>query len=132
MPTRAQVHEALDNLTQTVLVGQNVIFGNQENLNYSKGTLPFIRQRVIFLDYEQKELGRPSSTRSHGSIVFTLHVQKGSGDGIRNQLSDLINKNFCNTQIGGAVFYGSKELPLGSAENWSLTGVRIPFFFDEV
>lgn len=131
MPTRTSVHAAIDTKADAVFAGINLLKGNQVNLAFSEGTLPYIRERVIFTGVGQLYLGNTKANRKTGSIVFTLFVRKGSGDGDRNRLADMVTNNFCNTQIGGATFWGSRELPYGDTENWCLSGIQIPFYFDE-
>ena len=119
--SRATVHAAIEDKATAVFAGTNLLRGNQSDLAFSTGEESFIRERVFFQGFGQLYLGNQTANRQTGTIVFTIYVRKGSGDGDRNELAELVNKNFCNTQIGGATFWGSRELPNSDTEKWCIT-----------
>ena len=134
MATRTSVHAAIDDRAKSAFTsnGTPITFGNTKDLSLSEGANSFVRCRTHFPDTGQHELGRPTRSRTEGVVVFTLYVRKGDGDGERNRLSDVIAANFRNQQFAEATFYGMRELPYRETENWCLTGVQVPFYFDEV
>lgn len=131
--TRTEVHSAIDTAAAAAFLNKYPgIFGNQKDLSLSSGTVSYFRERVHFPESNQFELGSPGRSRTEGVVVFTLYVRKGAGDGDRNLMSDIIAQAFRSKQFGGATFLGMRELPYQETENWCLTGVQIPFHFDEV
>lgn len=132
MPTIASVHAAVDAYTQSEMTGIPVIFGNVEDPTVSEGTAAFLKQRVIFTSDSQFILGAPQSSRKRGSVIFIINVRKNKGDKDRNILLDKVLKSFRSKVIGGATFLNGRVVSSGQSENWLLTGVEIPFYFDEL
>jgi hypothetical protein len=92
----------------------------------------FVRVKVFFSGSNQISLGDQDRKRVHGYILFTIFVKQGAGDEHRNLIAELISDNFCLTTIGGATLWGSNEMPSQDTENWCMSGVQIPFYYDEV
>lgn len=137
MTDRATVRNAVDQLTietfQTVTppsVQVPVVFGNQTNTTLSQGTAPFLRQRVSFTLDNQRDLGNLCSRRIRGYILFTIHIRKGTGDAVRDDLIDRVTRAFRSRYIGPATTLDPQMVLSGESENWAVTGVQIPFFFD--
>lgn len=132
MPTKSQVHTALDNLTTSVFSGYTIIFSNQENHSPSEGILPYIKQKVSFNSYVPTSLGVDTckQRRVRGYILFIIHSRVGSGEAQRNAIESLIDSNFTVRVIGGATMEGSRKVSELVTEGWSIVGVQVPFFFD--
>ena len=134
MASRTSVHAEIDKRAKLAFqnIGVPIVFGNMKDLSLSSGEVSFVRERTHFPASNQHELGNPARSRTEGVVVFTLYIRKGAGDGDRNRFTDVIAANFRNQQFAGATFSGLRELPYQETENWCLTGVQIPFYFDEV
>lgn len=133
MPTIAQVAAAVDLHTKVQIedLGTPVVYGNQDRESLSKGTAAFLTQRVIFEEVRQFILGNVTPGRHFGSIVFLIHVRKGVGDGPRNILFDIVVKSFRSQVIGGAKFLNAQIQGQDEIDGWVLTGVVVPFYFEE-
>lgn len=131
MPTITSVHAAIDQHTLSSFPSIPVIFGNTENLVLSEQQNPFLKQRVLFVTDSQFQLGDVVSSKKTGSVIFIVHTRKNTGDADRNSLQDLVLKSFRSKVIGGATFLNARVISSGETENWSLTGIEIPFFFYE-
>jgi hypothetical protein len=109
-----------------------LLHGNVLDLALSEGQTSYVRQRTYFPEDNQLFLGNQDSSRHRGTVVFTIYVRRGKGDGDRNLIADRITKAFRSKQFGGVTFYDAREMPNSDTDNWCLTGVQIPFYFDEV
>lgn len=133
MTTRAQAAKLIDDAADTVLAGYPVLHGNQLDVTQSQGETSYVRQRTYFPETSQLFLGNQDSDRTRGTVVFTIYVRRGKGDGDRNVIANLLAKGIKSKRFGGVNFMGiMKEMPNQDTENWCLTGVQIPFYFDEV
>lgn len=132
MTTRAQAAKLIDDGVLTVLAGYSVLHGNQTDVEQSKGEVSYVRQRTYFPETNQLFLGNQDSSRTRGTVVFTIYVRRGKGDGDRNVIANLLAKGVRSKSFGGVTFMDMREMPNQDTENWCLTGVQIPFYFDEV
>lgn len=133
MPTIAQVAAAIDLHTKAQIedLGTPVVYGNQDREALSAGTAPFLSQKVVFTGVNQFILGHTIPGRHFGSVVFLIHVRKGVGDGPRNTLYDKVVKSFRSQVVGGAKFLNAQIQGQDEVDGWSLTGVVVPFYFEE-
>jgi hypothetical protein len=135
MTTRAQAAQAIDDAAVAamgVFPAVPLLHGNVSDLTLSKGEVSYVRQRSYFPENNQLFLGNQDSSRTRGTVVFTIYVRRGKGDGDRNMIADRIIKAFRSKQFGGVTFYDAREMPNSDTDNWCLTGIQIPFYFDEV
>lgn len=134
MPTFGGVQLAVDLRTRDALelgLPVPVVYGNQSRPELSTGSVPFLKQRVLLFTDKQIGLGNAVPRRRRGSVVFQIHVPVGIGDKARNDLMDEVLKSFRSQLIGGATFENGRMVSSGETLNWSITGVEIPFYFDE-
>lgn len=129
--TIASVHRALDEATATAFPSTPVVYSNQSDADLSQGSAAYLRQHVLFTESRQMTLGYPENGRNHGQLVFILHVPKGAGEAARNTLLSTVIQSFRSRRIGGATLLNARVLTQGEVGNWSLTGVQIPFYFDD-
>lgn len=127
MPTLAEVHAALDSATNTAFSGYTVFYKNQ---TAPKQTSDFIKQLVFFSDNKQFELGNTARGRQRGKIVFVFHIRKGTGSAVLNTWHQIVLNVFRTKVIGGAVLLDALSSTSAETENWSITVVEVPFYFD--
>lgn len=134
---RSTVRNAIDQLTIDLFVTPilpvtpvPVVFGNQVNATLSQGTAPYLKQRVSFTRDNQRDLGNLCSRRLHGYILFMIHVRKGAGDLARDDLMDRVTRGFRSRYIGPATTLDSQVVLSSESENWAITGIQTPFYFD--
>ena len=133
MSSIAEAQALIDAATTTRLAGENVIKGNQDDSDFSNGSQPYATQRVIWTDHKQLVLGNLDATRHEGYLLFVIYTPKGAGDGQRNTLLDKVVKSFKSQPIGDVSMRGRvRTVNQGSSGQWSLTGVQIPFYTDEI
>lgn len=134
MPTQLEVGTAIDQYTAAnIATNFPVVYGNVDDRDLSEGVVSYLKMRVLFLTDRQLGLGNPVPHRINGAVVFTLHVRENTGDGTRDAMHDRISAFFRSQVIGGATFTNVRALPGGRlVGNWSLTGVEIPFYFDDM
>lgn len=134
--TIAAVRAAVNQLTADTAAGLpevgGVVFGNDDDLVLSQGTAPYFKQRIMYQDSNQLFLGAPQSARQRGSVIFTLYVPKGAGDGARDRMHEALVSSFRGKVIGGAVFSRDRVLTSGASGNWATTGINFPFYFDQL
>lgn len=130
------VRAAVNQLTSDTASGlpevAGVVYGNDDNLDLSQGTAPYFKQRIMFQNSNQLFLGAPQSARQFGSVIFTLYVPKGIGDGPRDRMHQALISSFRGKVIGGAVFSRDRVLTSGASGNWATTGINFPFYFDQL
>ena len=97
--TEADAHRILDLRTQTVLAGELVLYKNEENVSYSEGNDPYVKQRVMFQNSDQIELGNTERERNEGTLVFDIFCRSGTGSAAQNAL---LNKNKSRSSIQNA------------------------------
>lgn len=132
MPTISTVAAAIDQHAIAQLGGTyQLLFGNTENSQLFAQNDPFVKFRTIFTKDGQMDLGRTQPSRKQGSVVAIIYVRKNVGDGARNQVLDQVLKSFRSKVIGGATFRDARITGSNEITNWALTGVEIPFYFDE-
>lgn len=133
MPTISQVAAAIDLHTKAQIedLGTPVVYGNQDREALSIGSVPFLSQRVVFEAANQLVLGNTAPARHFGSVIFLIHVRKGVGDGQRNTLLDKVVKSFRSQVVGGAKFLNAQLQGQDEVDGWVLTGVVVPFYFEE-
>jgi hypothetical protein len=137
MPTELDVREALDQATReefTIPAPPNrvaVIFGNMVDVSLSKGTAPYIKQKVIFQSNSQAELGNQCFRRNRGYVLFIIHYRKGQGDLTRDNLQMRVRRAFASKLIGGATMQNLLMVASTETENWAIVGLQIPFYFDD-
>lgn len=127
MPTQSSVHAAIDALTAAVFVGYPVYYGNT---TVPKQTADYLKQNVIFTSDNQFELGNTTSGRVRGKVLFTFHNKRGTGSSVRNTWNQLISTWFRSKVVGGAVLQNALASVAGENENWAITVVEVPFYFD--
>jgi hypothetical protein len=135
MTTRSQAAQAIDDAAEAAMAiapAIPLLHGNVSDLSLSLENVSYVRQRTHFPEHNQLFLGNQDSSRHRGTVVFTIYVRRGKGDGDRNLIADRIVKAFRSKQFGGVTFYDAREMPNSDTENWCLTGIQIPFYFDEV
>lgn len=135
MPTEIEVHAAIDTLTNAEIettAGIPVVYGNQSNVSLSGGTIAFLTQRVIFTNDNQLGLGNTASRKHLGSLIFIIHCRKGTGDFDRNRLQAAVVNSFRSRVVGGATLLNAKSVAQGDTDNWTLSGIQIPFYFFEL
>jgi hypothetical protein len=137
MTDRATVRNAIDQLTTDLFINPSapatpvpVIFGNVTNVTLSEGTVPFLKQRVSFTSDKQRDLGNLCSRRHTGYVLFIIHVRKGTGDLARDNLIDRVTRGFRSRYVGPATTLDAQMVLSAESENWALTGIQIPFYFD--
>jgi hypothetical protein len=135
MTTRAQAAKVIDDAADAVASADPVfplLHGNVLDTSLSLAQNSYVRQRSYFPEDNQLFLGNQDSSRHRGTVVFTIYVRRGKGDGDRNLIADRIIKAFRSKQFGGVTFLDAREMPNSDTDNWCLTGIQIPFYFDEV
>lgn len=127
------VRAAVNAATAVGLSGvAEVVYGNQDDLDLPQGTVPYVQQRIVFQNSKQLCLGMPQSARQRGSVIFTLYVPKGTGDGARDRIHQALISSFRGKVIGGAVFSEDRVVTSGNSGNWAKTGINFPFYFDQL
>lgn len=132
MTTFADVHRAIDEYTVSALAGENVVYSNQDDNALSQGTAPYVKQRVLFTQARQFELGAPERGRNYGVVVFLIHVRRGQGEAARNTLLQKVVNSFRSRVIGAATLLNARMTTQGENANWSLTGVEVPFYYHDL
>lgn len=127
MPTMAQVHTAIDQLTLTAFSGYPTFFGNQ---HVPKQTEPFVKQNVMFISSNQTELGRPEGGRNRGLIIFQFHSRRNTGNSVHNAMHQIVLDSFKGKLVGGAVLQNARASANGETENWAIRQIEVPFYFD--
>lgn len=132
MTMMSDVHQAIDGLTATTLFDTPVLYGRMPEQGLSRGTAPYVRQQVVFAKNAQAELTNRCFRRHTGYVLFYLHWRGATGDAARNLLQDRIEKAFASRLVGGATLQDVRTVSVAETENWSIVGLQIPFYFDEV
>lgn len=127
--TITQVHTILDLETAAVLAGERVLYDNQLDTTYSKGNLPYVKQRVMQSSSEMFELGSRSRSRKYGTLIFDILYRVGTGSAARNALLQKIDEGFRSKSLGGVTLFGVQSLGESSALNWVIDSHLIPFYF---
>lgn len=127
MPTQSSVHAAIDALTAAVFVGHPVYYAN---MDVPKQSADYIKQSVVFSSNSQYQLGDTVSGRERGRILFAFHNKKGTGSAVRNTWNQLVGTGFRSKVVGGAVLQNVTASVAGETENWAITVVEVPFYFD--
>ena len=131
MPTFQQVSAEVEKQTKAAMdaLGFGTVFANTAD-NFITGQVAYCKVTVIEQTDKQTVLGIPESSRIRGTATFLLHTRKNSGMGKNTQMREAIKARFRNKVVGGANFLEARATFLGETENWSLTGVEVPFYFD--
>lgn len=132
MIDRQTIANAFDTQTAAVLGAAPAIafvYGNMEQVGLSEGTAPYVKQRVFFTEDSQAELGNDCFRKQEGYLLFIVCVRKGTGDYDRNRIIDRITRGFRSKQIGDATTLDPLIGVSSESEQWSFTGVNIPFWF---
>lgn len=127
------VQNSFDDRTHAVLSQVPAIpflFGNQVNVAISEGTAPWVKQSVNFLTDKQAELGNSCFRRVRGYVLFFVYVRVGTGNYHRNVITDRIIAGFASRNIGPATTLDAQMIPSPSTENWAVTAIQIPFYYD--
>ena len=127
--TEADAHRILDLRTQTVLTGELVLYKNEENVSYSEGNDPFVKQRVMFQNSDQIELGNTDRERNEGTLVFDIFCRSGTGSAASNALLNKIKVGFRGKRLDGVTLAGVNSLGESEAHNWLISTYLIPFYF---
>lgn len=133
MYDRQTVQNSIDALTLSTLQASPaipVLLGNQIDVSLSEGTLPWVTQTVVFSSDKQMELGNPCLRRQRGYVMFVIHTKRGDGTYDRNVITDRITRAFRSKLVGVATMLDPQMLPSSVTENWSISGIQIPFYFD--
>lgn len=129
---RAAVNQLTDATAAALPEVAGAVYGNMDDLVLSEGNAPYFKQRIMYQDSSQLFLGAPQSARQRGSVIFTLYVPKGVGDGPRDRMHKALVSSFRGKVIGGAVFSRDRVLTSGASGNWATTGINFPFYFDQL
>ena len=132
MPTPEQVHIAIDSRMAAEFVDVPVLYSNQLDTVPSQGQTPYIKQNVRFNEAKQFELGRTTSKREYGALVFIIHVRVDTGTLARDRLYRRMVDLFRSQLVGGATFLNVQPLMEGRNENWFMSGHQIPFYFNSI
>lgn len=133
MSTRAEVRNGFDALTASTLSASPavaVLYGNQYDARLSEGSAPYIKQRVFFSSDDQASLGDQGFRRHKGYVLFLIFVRKGSGDLARDDILDRLSAAFASKFVGPATTLDPQMVVSSQSENWDVTGMQIPFYFD--
>lgn len=133
MIDRQTIQNAIDTLTATTLNASPAIpflYGNQVNVAISEGTKSWVKQTVYFTEDRQAELGNDCFRRQRGYVLFLIYVKRGLGNYDRNTITDRLTRAFRSRYVGQATMLDAQMIPSSETENWSVTGVQIPFYFD--
>lgn len=133
MIDRQIVQNGFDAVLQATLSAAPAVaflYDNQEDVSLSTGTAPYVRMRVNFSFDDQVHLGNQGYRRQEGSILLFIHVRTNTGPLARNQIVDRLTRAFRSTYIAPATTFDAQVLPSTRTENWEITAVRIPFYFD--
>lgn len=126
------IHKAVDIYTAAQFPDVPVVYANQDETTLAEGNISWLKQKVVFREANQFELGNVDSARQKGVVVFIIYVRKGSGSLDRDTLYQRVLNSFRSKQIGGATFLNVQPMLQGGNENWSLTGLQIPFYFNSI
>ena len=132
MPDPVEVHSAIDVHTLAQFPDVPIIFTNQDDTALSQGTAPWLKQKVIFREDRQFELGNTSSSRQWGVVVIIIHVRAGTGSLARDTLYQRVLNCYRSRLIGGATFLNVQPMRQGENENWCLSAYQIPFYFNRI
>ncbi len=127
--TFAQVQVLLDQLTESSLVAYPLLYDNQDDSALSAGTVSYIKQKVLFGQARQFELGNPDRGRLYGSILLRLHERRGLGSAGRNAMLQAVVSSFRSKAVGGVTLLNARIVNQGETGNWNVTSVEIPFFW---
>ena len=125
------VHADINAATAAALGSTPVIYGNTDYTDLSAGQLDFVTQKVVFQSQSQLVLGNIGPSRNRGTIFFALHTRRNTGDGGRNALLDTVLNSFRSKRIGSATCLNAAVRFTGLSENWAITGIEVPFYFDQ-
>lgn len=126
------VHQAIDIHTAAEFSDVPVVFTNQDDTALSQGETPYLKQKVIFREDRQFELGNTVSSRQFGVVVITIYVRKGTGSMARDTLYQRVRTAFRSRMIGGATFQNVQPMRYGESENWCISAYQIPFYFNTI
>lgn len=126
------VHSAIDQHTQDTLTGLTIIYTGQDDLEASNGQASWVKQKVLFSDSKQFELGNTASSRNWGKVVIYIYTRKGSGSADRDNILQRVVNCYRSRKIGGATFLNVQPLTNGESENWCVSGFQIPFYFNSI
>lgn len=127
--TFAQAQTLLDQLTSVELAAYPILYDNQDDSELSLGVLPFIKQKVLFGQARQYELGSTDRGRHYGSILLRLHERRGQGSSGRNAMLQAVVSSFRSKAVGGVTLLNAHVANQGETGNWNVTSVEIPFFW---
>jgi hypothetical protein len=126
------VHKSIDQYTAAQFADVPVVYTNQDDTVLSQGEEAWMKQKVIFRENRQFELGNTSSSRNWGVVVITIFVRKGTGSLVRDTLYDRVRNAYRSRMIGGATFLNVQPMRYGENENWCLSAYQIPFYFNSI
>lgn len=132
MLTHEEVHIAIDTYWAAQLPSIPTIFTNQDDTQISEEQNPWVKQKVVFREAKQFELGNTNSSRNFGAMVFIIYVRKGTGTQDRDRLYQQVVDSFRSRQVGGATFQNVQPLTSGQNENWHMSAYQIPFYFNSI
>lgn len=130
MPDAVAVHQAIDTHTAAEFSDVPVVYTNQNDESFVQAGVAFLKQKVIFREDRQFELGNTSSSRQHGVVVIMIYVPRGTGTLLRDTIYQRVRNAFRSRMIGGATFLNVQPVRYGESENWCISAYQIPFYFN--
>lgn len=127
-----QIQGAIDTALAALLAPVPIAFGNTDYTPLSEGELPFVRAACIFNRFKQLACGNTVQHRVYGNLFLVLHFRKNTGDGGRNLLTRKLVNFFRGQKVGGATFLDVNGRASGTSENWAITGLDCPFYYDQM
>lgn len=112
-----------------------VLMGTQDDAQMSKGSDPYVRMSVRFMNERQKELGRRDADTFHarrvsGFILIFIHTRIGTGSADADQIQARISRQFAARAVDGIILGQASMVSSNRTSHWDMSGIRVDFHFD--
>lgn len=112
-----------------------VLMGTQDDSQISKGSNPYLRVTVRFMEDRQKELGRRDADSFHarrvrGFLLIFIHTRIGTGAADADQIQSRISRQFAARAVGRVILGTASVVSSSRTSHWDMTGIRVDFHFD--
>lgn len=132
--SEATVADAITTRVESEIETAQSVPVGYENVNFvPPDDSPYVRQRTLFFDARQIDLGSSTNTdRVDGEVLFQVYAPFGAGDKVALDLALACKVAFRKVAVGGATFRVPTIGPVGRTGGEYRIDVSCPFFFDEL